>query len=237
MRMSAQPKILLIVTQDTKEAEGRFIRREIEAAGCTVVHLDPSIRRDVGGAEIGPEAIAAAAGRTMDEVRAFGHEGECLAVMIEGATKLAAEAHARDGFSGVLAIGGSMGTSLAGAVLQKLPYGLPKLIVSTMASGFTAPYVGNKDIAMLNAVTDIAGLNSISREVFRNAAWGIAGMAKGYVPAGASEKPLILVGTLGTTETASRRIRETLEGEGYEVMVFHTSGAGGPSMDAIAAER
>jgi uncharacterized protein (UPF0261 family) len=235
--MSGQPKVLLILTQDTKEEEGRFIRRQIEAAGCTVVHLDPSIRRDVGGAEIGPDAIAAAAGRTMEEVRAIGHEGQCLAVMIEGATKLAVEAHAREGFSGVLAIGGSMGTSLAGAVLQKLPYGLPKLIVSTMASGFTAPYVGNKDIAMLNAVTDIAGLNSISREVFRNAAWGIAGMAKGYVPAGPAEKPLVLVGTLGTTETAVRRIRERLERDGYEVMVFHTSGAGGPSMDAIAAER
>ncbi|HWW63766.1 MAG TPA: Tm-1-like ATP-binding domain-containing protein [Sphingomonadaceae bacterium] len=235
--MPSQPKVLLIITQDTKEEEGRFIRGQIEAAGCEVVHLDPSIRRDVGGAEIGPEAIAAATGRTMDEVRALGHEGDCLAVMIEGSTKLAVEAHARDGFSGVLAVGGSMGTSLAGAVLQALPIGLPKLIVSTMASGFTTPYVGCRDIAMLNAVTDIAGLNSISREVFRNAAWGIAGMAKGYEPAGAAEKPLVLVGTLGTTETATRRIRAKLEEDGYEVMVFHTSGAGGPSMDAIAAER
>jgi uncharacterized protein (UPF0261 family) len=130
-----------------------------------------------------------------------------------------------------------MGTGLAGAVLQQLPYGLPKLIVSTMASGFTAPYIGLKDIAMMNAVTDIAGINSISREVFRNAAHAIAGMAKGYEPTPKSDKPLILIGTLGTTETGTRRIREALEADGCEVMVFHTSGAGGPTMDSIAAER
>jgi uncharacterized protein (UPF0261 family) len=157
--------------------------------------------------------------------------------MIEGATRIAVEMHAREGFAGVLAVGGSMGTSLAGVVMQALPYGLPKLIVSTMASGFTAPYVGRKDIAMLNTVTDIAGLNSISREVFRNAAAAISGMALAYEPPSAEGKPLILVGTLGTTETATRRIREALEGDGCEVMVFHTSGTGGPSMDAIAAER
>jgi len=235
--MAAKPKVMLIITQDTKYEEGRYIRAQIEAAGCDVVHLDPSIRRDLGGAEIGPRAIAAAAGSRIEDVRALGHEGRCQAVMIRGATKLALETYARGEMAGVLAVGGSMGTSLAGAVLQALPYGLPKLIVSTMASGFTAPYVGVRDIAMLNAVTDIAGLNSISSEVYRNAARGIAGMARGYAAPAASDRPLILIGTLGTTEKGVRRIREALEGDGHEVMVFHTSGAGGPTMDSIAAER
>ncbi|MDB5663376.1 MAG: hypothetical protein JWN59_1714 [Sphingomonas bacterium] len=237
MRMTARPKVLLVITQDTKEEEGRFIRRELESAGCDVVHMDPSIRRTLGGAEIGPEAIAAAAGKTIEEVRALGHEGKCQAVMIEGAVKLARDALAGGGLSGVLAVGGSMGTSLAGALLQSFPYGLPKLIVSTMASGFTAPYVGVKDIAMMNAVTDIAGINSISRDVFRNAARAVAGMAHGYDANAKPDKPLILMTTLGTTETGTARIRRALEADGYEVMVFHSSGAGGPTLDSIAAER
>lgn len=235
--MSKTPKVLLIVTQDTKEEEARFVRKVLEGAGCAVIHLDASIRRTVGGAEISPEEVAAAAGQTIEAVRALGHEGKCQAVMIEGSVKLALKTHAAEHLSGVLAVGGSMGTSLAGAVMQALPYGLPKLIVSTMASGFTAPYVGRKDIAMMNAVTDIAGINSISRDVYRNAALAVAGMAKGYVPAAAADKPLILIGTLGTTEKATRRIREALEADGNEVMVFHTSGAGGPTMDSIVADR
>ena len=235
--MSERPKVLLIITQDTKAEEARFVRETIEAAGCDVVHLDPSVRRDLGGAEIGPEAVAEAGGTPLAEVRGLGHEGKCQAVMTAGAVKLAQAAVADQGIAGVLAVGGSMGTGLAGTVMQALPYGLPKLIVSTMASGMTAPYMGLKDIAMLASVTDIAGLNSISREVFRNAANAIAGMAKGYDPAAHADKPLVLIGTLGTTETCTRRIREALEADGCEVMVFHTSGTGGPTMDAIAAER
>jgi uncharacterized protein (UPF0261 family) len=235
--MADRPRVLLLATQDTKEEEARFLREHLELYGAEVIHLDPSVRRTIGGAEISPEQVTAAAGMTIDEVRALGHEGKCIAVMIEGAVTLALETHAKTPLSGALALGGSMGTALAGAVFQALPYGLPKLIVSTMASGFTAPYVGRKDIAMLNAVTDISGINSISRDVYRNAAAAVAGMARAYEPPGREEKPLVLIGTLGTTEKCVRRIRETLEGDGYEVMVFHTSGAGGPTMDSIAADR
>ena len=234
---NARPKVLLVATQDTKEEEARFLRRHLEDYGCEVVHLDASVRRTVGGAEIPPEQIAGAAGQTIEEVRALGHEGKCLAVMIEGAVRTALETHRSQGLSGALALGGSMGTALAGAIFQQLPYGLPKLIVSTMASGFTAPYVGLKDIAMMNAVTDISGINSISREVYRNAAAAVAGMAAHYEPAAGQARPLVLIGTLGTTEKCAKRVREALEADGFEVMVFHTSGAGGPTMDSIAADR
>jgi uncharacterized protein (UPF0261 family) len=232
-----RPRVLLLATQDTKEEEARFLRRHLEDYGCDVVHLDPSVRRTVGGAEISPEQVTGAAGMTIEEVRALGHEGKCIAVMIEGAVKCALAAHAETPLSGALALGGSMGTALAGAVFQALPYGLPKLIVSTMASGFTAPYVGRKDIAMMNAVTDISGINSISRDVYRNAAAAVAGMARAYEAPDGAEKPLVLIGTLGTTEKCARRVREALEADGFEVMVFHTSGNGGPTMDSIAADR
>jgi uncharacterized protein (UPF0261 family) len=232
-----RPKVLLIVTQDTKHEEGAFLRQCLEAANCQVIHLDPSVRRVVGGAEIGPEAIAVAAGQTIEEVRALGHEGRCQAVMIRGSIKLALELHAREGLSGILAIGGSMGTTLASSVMQAFPYGLPKLLISTMASGFTAPFVGVKDITMHNAVCDIYGLNSISTLVYRNGAYGLAGMAHAYVPTRDTGKPLVLVSTLGTTEAAAHRLRELLASDGYEVMVFHTTGGGGRTLDAIAAER
>ncbi|HWU04645.1 MAG TPA: Tm-1-like ATP-binding domain-containing protein [Novosphingobium sp.] len=228
---------MLVITQDTKQAEAQFLRSVLEGAGVVVVHLDPSVRADMGGAEIGPEAVAQAAGTTIAAIRALGHEGHIHEQMIRGSLGAAHAYIAHTPIHGVLCVGGSMGTALAGALCQSLPYGLPKLIVSTMASGFTAPYMGVKDIAMMNAVTDIAGLNTISRDVFRNAALAVAGMAQGYDPAPAAARPLVLMTTLGTTETCTRRIREALEADGCEVMVFHSSGAGGATLDAIAAER
>jgi uncharacterized protein (UPF0261 family) len=235
--MADLPRVLLIITQDTKEVEARFVRRVLESAGVDVVHLDASIRQTVGGAEIGPDDVTAAAGTNIEAVRAIGHEGKCQGVMIEGAIKAAHAYHAKHPLSGMLAVGGSMGSALAGALMQSFPYGLPKLIVSTMASGFTAPYMGVKDIAMMNAVTDVSGINSISRDVYRNAALAVAGMAKGYDPEVLAERPLVLITTLSTTEKSVRRVREALESDGCEVMVFHSSGAGGLTLDAIAAER
>jgi uncharacterized protein (UPF0261 family) len=232
-----KPRVLLIVTQDTKEKEGRFLRRCLEDGGCEVFHLDPSVRRTVGGAEISPEQVASAAGSTLEEIRAIGHEGKIQEKMIAGATKLALDLHARVGLSGILSIGGSMGTTMGTAVMRAFPYGVPKMMISTLASGFTAGFVGLKDIAMLNAVCDIAGINSISSEVFRNGAAGLAGMAHVYKPSPADGRPLVLVSTLGTTEFAARHVRESLEGDGYEVMVFHTTGTGGRTLDALAAER
>lgn len=234
---ATKPSVLLIVTQDTKEVEGRFLRDCLEAAGCAVVHLDPSVRRTLGGAEIGPEEVAAAAGMPLEEIRAIGHEGKIQEVMILGSVRCALDAHRRQPLSGILAIGGSMGTTLSTAVMREFPYGLPKLMISTLASGFTAPFVGLKDIAMLNAVCDISGLNSISREVYRNGAFGLAGMALHYEPAQAGTRPLVLISSLGITEQCLRRLRGALEADGYEVMVFHTTGNGGRTLDAIAAER
>jgi uncharacterized protein (UPF0261 family) len=141
------------------------------------------------------------------------------------------------GLSGILSIGGSMGTTMGTAVMRAFPYGVPKMMISTLASGFTAGFVGLKDIAMLNAVCDISGINSITSEVYRNGAAGLAGMAHAYKPSPADGRPLVLVSTLGTTEFAARRVRESLEADGNEVMVFHTTGTGGRTLDALAAER
>jgi uncharacterized protein (UPF0261 family) len=228
----------MIITLDTKRAEARFVRDVLEAHGVEVTHLDASIRSVVeGGAEIGPEAVAAAAGSTVDQVRALKHEGKCQAVMTQGAIEIAAGLQRRGEIAGVIGVGGSMGTTLATAVMRSLPYGMPKLMISTMASGFTRPFVGTRDILMLNSVCDIAGLNTITREVFRNGAIAIAAMAREYEAVVAAARPLVLMSTLSTTDKCSVRIREALTAEGYEVMVFHTLGNGGMTLDDIVRER
>jgi uncharacterized protein (UPF0261 family) len=236
--MSNNPKVLMIITLDTKAVEAKFIREVLESQGVDVVHLDASIRRSTDSSvEIPPEAIAAAAGMTLEQVRDLKHEGKCQGVMIEGSVKCALEYHAKHGLSGIIGVGGSMGTALGTVVMGMFPYGLPKVMVSTMASGFTKPFIGAKDINMFNPVCDIAGLNSITRDVFRNAALATAVMAKNYSPTRVEPKPLVAMTTLSTIDACTVNVRKQLETKGFEVMVFHTLGTGGMAMDQIVSER
>ncbi len=232
------PAVLMIVTLDTKAQEAAFVRETLEAAGVRVVHLDASVRATAPStAEITPEELAATQGMSMDDVRALKHEGKCLSVMMAGAVQCALAWNKRDPLAGIIAIGGSMGSSLGTTVMKAFPYGVPKVMVSTMASGFTVPFVGSADIAMFNSVCDIAGLNSISRGVYLNAATAAAAMALRYTPVVAETKPLVAITTLSTTDRCSVRIRRALTEHGCEVMVFHTLGTGGPAMDQIISER
>lgn len=236
--MGDKPKVLMMITLDTKEIEARFIRNCLEDSGLEVYHLDSSVRRTVeGGADITPDQIAAAAGTMMPEIRALNHEGKCLEIMIGGAIKCVQELHQRIGFSGVIGIGGSLGTALGTAVMRTLPFGLPKVMISTMASGMTKPFVGTKDIVMFPSLCDIAGLNTVTRRVFQNGALALAGMAHGYKPTVASGKPLIAISTLSTTEKCCSKIRKSLEQRGSEVMVFHSQGTGGITMDETVREQ
>jgi uncharacterized protein (UPF0261 family) len=236
--MGQKPKVLMIITLDTKETEAKFIRRCLEDNGLEVYHLDASIRRSVeGGADITPDQIAAAADTNMPQIRALNHEGKCLAIMIQGSVKCARELHERVGLSGIIGVGGSLGTALGTAVMRTFPFGLPKIMVSTMASGMTKPFVGTKDIMMAYSVCDIAGLNTITRRVFQNGALAIAGMAHGYQPSVGSDKPLVAISTLSTTDKCCVRIRKALEQRGFEVMVFHSQGTGGITMDEAIREQ
>jgi uncharacterized protein (UPF0261 family) len=157
--------------------------------------------------------------------------------MVEGAIKCAQELHQRVGLNGIIGVGGSMGTTLGTAVMRSFPVGLPKVMVSTMASGMTKGFVGTKDIVMFNSVCDISGLNRVTRSVFRNGALAVAGMAHGYKSTVVSEKPLVAISTLGTTDRCSVRVRSSLEEKGFEVMVFHTLGTGGMVMDEMVKEQ
>lgn len=236
--MEEKAKVLMIVTLDTKETEARFLRKCLEDNGVEVYHLDASIRRtDVGESDIGPDQIAAAAGTTMPQIRALNHEGKCLAIMIEGAIRCAHDLDRRIGLDGIIGVGGSLGTALGTAVMRSFPFGLPKVMISTMASGLTRPFVGTKDIVMVHSVCDVAGLNTITRRVFENGARAVAGMARGYEPVRGSGRPLVAISNLGATEKCSIAIRKSLESMGFEVMVFHTQGTGGIAMDEAVREQ
>ena len=173
----------------------------------------------------------------MPEIRALNHEGKCLEIMIEGSIKCVQELHQRVGFSGIIGAGGSLGTALGTAVMRTLPFGLPKVMISTMASGMTRPFVGTKDIVMVHSVCDVAGLNSVIRRVFENGALALSGMAHAYKPFTGSDKPLIAISTLSTTEKCCAAVRNSLEQKGFEVMVFHTQGTGGVTMDEAVREQ
>ncbi len=236
--MDEKPRVLLIATLDSKEIETGFIRERLEENGLEVYLLDASIRRTIeGGAHITPDQIAAAVGTTMPEIRALNHEGKCMALMIQGAIKRAHELDEQVGFSGIIAAGGSGGTTLGAAIMRTFPFGLPKVLISTMASGMTKPFVGTKDIVMLNSICDVAGLNTVTRRVFENGVLALAGMAKGYRPVKGSGKPVVAMTTLSTTDRCCNRVRAALEQAGSEVMVFHSQGTGGPAMDETVREQ
>jgi uncharacterized protein (UPF0261 family) len=236
--MGDRPRVLMVVTMDSKATEAQFVRKCLEGAGVEVCHLDPSVRGSAAStAEITPDQIAATMGTTMSEIRALNHEAKCLAIMTEGAVKCAHELHRKTPLSGIIGIGGSLGTDLATAVMRSFPLGLPKVMVSTMASGMTRPFVGTKDIFMVPSVCDVTGLNAVTRRVFQNSALALAGMAHGYEPSPMSDKPVVAISTLGATEKCCDAIRKALEARGFEVMVFHTQGVGGVAMDEAIKEQ
>ena len=169
--------VLLIGTLDTKGAEFAHVRDRLRAAGVSVLVLDVGVLAPPPFApDITREAVFAAAGTTAAAVKAAGDRGKAVALAATGAAKLAAELHAKGQVSGVLSLGGSAGTTIGTAAMRALPVGVPKLMVSTLASGQVQPYVGTRDVMMMYSVVDIAGLNRVSRVVLDNAAAAMAGM-------------------------------------------------------------
>lgn len=231
-----QRTVLLVTTMDTKAEEARYLRSCLEEAGASVTVLDAGILGDSPpDVEIRSDQVAAAANKQIEEVRSLGHEGEALRVMIRGAVQKTRTLHGEGKIQGVMGLGGSMNTTLATAVMRALPIGFPKVMISTMASRNTRPFVGTKDLLMLHSVSDLSGLNRITRTVLRNGALAMAGMLRGGGEE-TSSAPLVLLSTLGTTEPCAVRVRRALEREGYEVVIFHTVGSGGEGLEAMIRE-
>src|SRR5436309_1533491 len=171
--------ILLVGTLDTKVTETAFVRDQLCAAGLDVHVADAGVLGSpLFPPDVTREELYAAAGADVEELRRTADRGKAIEAAARGAARVAADLHARGLVEGVLGLGGSAGTTIATAAMRALPFGVPKLMVSTLASGQVRPYVGVRDVLMMNSVVDISGLNRISRTVLTNAANAMIGMVK-----------------------------------------------------------
>jgi uncharacterized protein (UPF0261 family) len=225
--------ILIIGTLDTKGLEFAYIRDLILARGHKTLVLDVGVVGTPGfEADISAEEVSTAGLVALDALRKKADRGYALEIMAKGASVITARLQEDGMIDGVISLGGSGGTSIATTAMQVLPVGLAKLMVSTMASGNVATYVDVKDITMMYSVVDVAGLNSLSRKIFANAVGAICGMVEQEVTA-AEDKPLITATMFGVTTPCVTMVREGLEKRGFEVLVFHATGSGGRSMEAL----
>ena len=234
------PTVALVGTLDTKGAEYQWMADRLAEHGAAVIVVDAGIREPhgfTGAIEFDGSAVAEAAGADVSELRDGNDRGAAVTAMGEGAAAVIRQLHERGGLDGVLALGGSGGSSIAARAVRDLPVGLPKLIVSTMASGDVSPYVGATDVTLMYSVVDIAGINQVSRAVLGNAAAAIAAMAGAHARRGDTvhdDRPLVGASMFGVTTPAVDAARERLEELGYEVLVFHATGSGGRALEALA---
>ena len=226
---------MLLGTFDTKGREYAFLRERLAALGVESVLVDAGVNEPVGVTpDVTNDLVAKAGGSTRAEVIAAGR-GAAVEAMARGATSVVSDLFGEGRVDGIVALGGSGGSAIATAAMRALPVGVPKLMVSTLASGDTRAYVGAVDITMMYSVVDIAGINSVSARIIANAAAAIAGMASTKPPT-IESKPLIAASMFGVTTPCVTHARALLEERGYEVLVFHATGTGGQSMEKLASE-
>ena len=233
--------IYLIATLDTKGVEAGWIRESLMRQGHRVTLVDVG---SSGDPQVDPDIDRAmvfeVAGTSWSVVRSDQDRGEAVAAAARGVAQLIRQ-HADQGLvEGVLSIGGSAGTSIGTSAMRALPLGIPKVMVSTMASGQVRPYVADKDLCMINSVVDIAGINRVSRIVLSQAADAMSGMVNGrkqvFAEASPTEKPLVAASMFGVTTPCVQVARGVLEQAGYEVLIFHATGTGGQAMESLIRE-
>jgi len=226
--------VVLLGTLDTKGVEYEYLRKRVRASGCEVILVDAGIKGiPLIQPDVTREEVAKAVRADVAQLAAAGDRGVAVETMARGATSIVLDLFAQERLHGILGLGGSGGSSLVTQAMRALPIGVPKLMVSTVASGDTRPYVGSVDVTMMYSVVDIAGINRISERILTNAAAAIAGMAQAYAGFQPSPgvKPLVGATMFGVTTPCVTEARKYLEERGYEVLVFHATGTGGRSME------
>ena len=228
------PTVVLVGTLDTKGDEYAFLAERIRDHGVDVVLVDAGIMAEPRTTpDVTRVEVAGAAGADVAALAAAGDRGAAIATMARGAAEIVKRLHGEGRLDAIGALGGSGGSALATQAMRKLPIGVPKLMVSTVASGDTSPYVGSVDVTMMYSVVDIAGVNRVSARIIANAAGALAGMARATAPELGDERPIVVASMFGVTTPAVTTARERLEELGYEVLVFHQTGAGGGSMEKL----
>ncbi|MDF1852784.1 MAG: Tm-1-like ATP-binding domain-containing protein [Verrucomicrobiales bacterium] len=233
--MSESNKIIAVLgTLDSKGEEHAYVAELIRQRGHTPLLIDvgtgsePTVEPDVSRFE-----VAAAGGVDLEALMARQDRGECVTAMSEAAPKLVAKLAAEGKIDGILSLGGGGGTALGSGAMRGLPVGFPKVMVSTLASGNTAHYVGSKDITMIPSIVDVAGLNRISKIIFARAVGAICGMVESEIAEDGEDRPLIAASMFGNTTDCVDAARAILEEAGYEVLVFHATGTGGKTMETL----
>ena len=226
--------VVLVGTLDTKGPEYEYLGERLREQGVETILVDTGILEEPRAEpDITREEVALAAGSDIEELVSADDRGKAVEAMGRGAGEVLKRLYDESRLDGVIGLGGSGGSSLVTQAMRELPVGVPKLMVSTMASGDTRPYVGALDVTMMYSVVDIAGINQVSAKILSNAAGAIAGMAKAEAPESQDGKPLVGASMFGVTTPAVGTARERLEELGYEVLVFHATGTGGQSMEAL----
>ncbi len=222
-------KAYVVGTCDTKGAELRYACGLLRAAGVEPVLVDIGTRSDGGDADIRAADVAAHHPEGPDAVF-VNDRGQAVAAMAEALRRFIGT---RTDLAGILGMGGSGGTAMIAPAMRELAVGVPKVLVSTIASGNVAPYVGPSDLTMMPSVTDVAGINRISRQVLGNAANALAGMVSHRIPEGNADKPAIGLSMFGVTTDCVNQVTGMLEDD-YDCLVFHATGTGGQSMEKLA---
>jgi uncharacterized protein (UPF0261 family) len=228
--------VVIVATLDTKGEEAAYVRDHVAAWGLDTILIDPGVLPEpTVEADVSRVQVAQAAGTTLEALLERGDKAHAIATQTEGLCRIVLELHAQGRLHGIVGLGGGQGTSIATAAMRSLPIGVPKLMLSTVASGNFqfGSYVGTKDLCMMHSITDVLGLNVISRPILRNAANAISGMAQCYEPEAESDKPAIAITMLGITTPCVMRVKATLERQGYEVVPFHANGTSGPAMEQL----
>lgn len=223
-------------TFDTKGSEYQYVKNMVEELGLRAYMIHTGVFEPAFPIDVSNKEVAAAAGYDIEEIAAKKDRAIATEVLSKGMRVLLPQLYAEEKFDGILSMGGSGGTALVTPAMRELPIGVPKIVVSTMASGNVAQYVGTSDIIMMPSIVDVAGLNTISKMIFRNAVLAMAGMLNLKAELKTEEevqRPLVAATMFGVTTTCVGYAREYLEAKGYEVLVFHATGAGGKTMESL----
>jgi uncharacterized protein (UPF0261 family) len=223
---------------DTKGEDHAFLREEILKLGHQVLTVNIGVLGSTTLFPIDFEAseVAQAVGLNLEQIRARKDKAEAMKAFDQGAPKLASQLYAQGRFDGIIGMGGSGGSSIIASAMRALPIGVPKVLVSTVASGDVSFYVRGKDITMIPSIVDVAGLNRVSRLIYARAAGAICGMVQNEPARSGEDRPIITASMFGNTTDCVSSCVKTLKEKGFEVLVFHATGAGGRAMETLVAD-
>ena len=229
--------VIIVGTLDTKGQELAFVKELIEAEGLKVLVVDFGVMgKPTFEPDIKREEVAEAGGGNLAYLASGEHKDEAMQVMAAGLAVVVRKLYDQGVVGGIFGMGGSGNTSIATSGMRVLPVGVPKLMVSTLGGGDVSAYTGTRDVTFMPSIVDVAGINSISRQIYANAAGAIAGMVKTEVPPAGEEKPLVTASMFGNTTACVDRARGVMEEAGYEVLVFHATGTGGKTMESLITD-